>query len=103
MKAPIYKGGGLDTDIAASLMGIHEADLRELIAQAPTENAQVVVEVLDGLWELTGGDDAAVRMWFSSPYTPWMGLTPRAVLGMGKLAALRSAVQGALGGEISGS
>ena len=114
-KLPIYNDGEIDfqrlnefigtsNEVTAEILGVSEGTIRSRkVSYATLRKSQVLIHILNMLWELTNANPHEVKRWLYEPRIAWSGATPMQLLQTGKSEAVAKYLEGLLDGEIIGS
>ena len=112
---PIYEQGelsfqslndliGTSNEITAEILGVSEGTIRSKnISHATLRKSQILIHILNMLWELTGGDAKQVKRWLYEPRIEWKGTSPMDLLTHQKAEVVAKYLEGLLDGEVLGS
>lgn len=95
---------GASNEVTAEILGVSEGTIRsQKVSHATLRKSQILVHILNMLWELTEGDAKEVKRWLYEPRIEWRGKSPMDLLQNKKAEAVANYLEGLLDGEVLGS
>jgi hypothetical protein len=94
---------GVSNEVTAEIIGVSEGTIRsKQVSHATLRKSQLLIHILNMLWELTDKNPGEVKRWLFEPRIAW-GKSPIDLLQTKRSEAVAKYLEGLLDGEVVGS